>query len=125
MHVCSSVLSSFHPEHVSLVACLLALHAGRRAVLDGSSLFSMLLPPSLWGSSPLDKALHSPARRDSLSQLKGLEVVPLGSGLSVTTSYTEAIAQVGMANWIFLGQDLASVLAAAPALGPFVLLDLS
>lgn len=47
MHVCSSVLLSFHPKHVSLVACLLALHAGSKAVLDGSSLF-MLLPLSLW-----------------------------------------------------------------------------
>lgn len=101
------------------------LHAGRRAVLDGNSLFFMLLPPSLWGCSPLDKASHAPARLGSLSLVKGSEVVPLDSGLSVTTSYTEAIAQVGMANWVFLGQDLASVLIAAPALGPFVLLDLS
>lgn len=40
MHVYSSVLLSLHPEHVSLVACLLALHAGSRAVLDGNGLFS-------------------------------------------------------------------------------------
>lgn len=65
----------------------------------------ILLPPSLWGCSPLDKAPHSPARLGSLSHLKRSEVVPLDSGLSVTTSYTEAIAQGGMANWVFLGQD--------------------
>lgn len=101
VHVCSSVLLSFHPEHASLVACLLALHAGSRAVLGDNSLFSMTLPPSLWRSSPLGKAPHSPAGLGSLSPLRGSEVVPLDSGLSVTTSYTKAIAQVGVAKWVF------------------------
>lgn len=99
MHVCSSVFLSIHPEHVSVTGCLSPGFAcwKQRAVLDGSSLFSILLPLSLWGSGPLGKAPHSPAGLGSFSHLRGLEAVQLDSGLSVITSYTEAIAWVGVA----------------------------
>lgn len=81
MHVNSSVPLSFHLEHVSLVACLLAVHAVSRAFLDGSSLF-VLLPPHL-----LEKALHTPAQLPScLSDLKGWRRVFLTVD-SVVTSY--------------------------------------
>lgn len=84
VHVCSSVFLSIHPEHVSVTGCLCPGFAcwQQRAVLDGSSLFSILLPLSLWGRSPLGKAPHSPARLGSFSPLRGLEAVPLDSGLS-------------------------------------------
>lgn len=61
VHVCSSVILSFHPEHVSVTGCLsLALHAGLR-VLDGSNLSSVLLPVSVRGSGPVGQAPHPPA----------------------------------------------------------------
>lgn len=123
MHVCSSVLLSFHPEHVSLVACLLALHAGSRAVLDGSSLFSMLLPLSLWGSGPLGRASHYPAGLGSFSHLKSSEAVPLNSGLCDHKLYG-GCCPGGCGHWVFPGQDLPTELAAASALSPFVLTNL-
>lgn len=81
---------------LSLVACLLALHAGSRAVLNGSSPFSMLLslPLSLWRSGPLGKAPHSPAGLGIFLSSAGLVGVPLASGLSQITGYIDAVAQV-------------------------------
>lgn len=81
---------------LSLVACLLALHAGSRVVLNGSSLFSMLLllPLSLWRSGSLGKAPHSSAGLGMFLSSAGLVRVSLASGLSVIIGYIDAVTQV-------------------------------
>lgn len=91
VHLCSCPFTlSMCP---SLIACLLALHARSIAVLDGSSLISIVLPLSPWGSSPLGRAPYSPIGLGSLSLLRGLEAVPLYS-VSVIIGYTKAITHV-------------------------------
>ena len=71
MHACSSALSS-HPEHVALVARLLASHAGCIAVLDGSSLFCVT------ASEPLGTGSSLPRWAGGFSHLSGSETNRIG-----------------------------------------------
>lgn len=111
VHACSSVLLSVHPEHVSLVACLLASRAGSKAVLDGSSLFFVFLPLSLWARLPtpqLDWEFLSERLRGSSVGLWPLCDHKLHRGC----------CPGGCGPSLFLGQDLPIELAAAFCPGP-------
>lgn len=111
MHACSSALSS-HPEHVALVARLLASHAGSTAVLDGSSLFCVT------ASEPLGTGSSLPRWAGGFSHLSGSETNRIGPWPLYDLKLHRGHCSGGCGHRVFLDQDSAIELIAAFRPGP-------
>lgn len=100
VHVCSSVILSSHPEHVSVTGCLSDLACWTQSSPGWQQSVLRVAPVSLWGRV-LWARLLTPSWAGIFSQLQGC-----GSPLaSVITGCIEAVPR-----WVwpqvFLGQDL-------------------
>lgn len=108
--MCSSVFLSFHPEHVSVSGCLSPGFACWKQ--SGPRWQQSILHVAVAASEPLGKwpfgqGSSLPRWAGSFLSSMGLVGVLLDSGLSVITSYIEAVAQVGVATWFFWARTYA------------------
>lgn len=102
MYVCLFVFLFFYFEYVLLVVCFLVLYVGSRVVLDGSSLFFMLLFLSFWGSGFLGRVFYYLVGLGSFFYLKSSEVVLLNFGFCDYKLYGGCCLG-GCGYWVFSG----------------------